>query len=205
MSLYTSTSHSTPIVLDLYDVQLCSYCVTYYTDHFLKGFQIPDIPSKCILIEDKLRATYRRFYHLGAGQVEVSIDETYQYNVNLLAAALDSQEAQRLCGGARNAAKNLEIDAIIHQPEDNDRNDCFLHREAQCNAAPGGDPGDDDDDDNDDWVPGNNNPGGPGGDDDDDIDGDEDDTDDGHKDLGPMNSVPIASVATLVTLYFCYQ
>ena len=48
----------------------------------------------------------------------------------------DSLEAQRLRGGAGDAADNLEIDAVIQEPEDNDRNNRYLRREAQRTAAP---------------------------------------------------------------------
>ena len=87
----------------------------------------------------------------------------------------DAHEAERLRGGAGDAAVNLEIDAVVQQPEDNDRNDRYLRREAQRNAAPDSNPGDgsdgdDDDDDDDDRAPGKNNPGGPGGNDNDDND-----------------------------------
>ena len=123
MSLYTSSSHSTPILSDLYDAQFCSDRVTNYTDCFISGFQIPDTPSKRILIEDELGTTYRRFYHPGAEQVEFAMKETYQYHVDLLAATLDAREAQRLRGGTGDVADNLEIDAVIQQPENNNRND----------------------------------------------------------------------------------
>ena len=66
---------------------------------------------------------------------------------------------------------NLEIEAVVQEPDDNDRNDRFLRREAQRNAAPDDNPGDgSDDDDDDDRAPGNNNPVVPGGNDNDDND-----------------------------------
>ena len=94
MSLYTSSSYSTPIDLDLYNAQFCSDRVTHYADCFIFGFQIPDTPFERILMEDELRATYHRFYNLGAEQVKVVMDERYQYHVDLLAATLDAREDQ---------------------------------------------------------------------------------------------------------------
>ena len=40
MSLYTSSSHSTPIVSNLHDAQFCSDHVKYYADCFIFGFQL---------------------------------------------------------------------------------------------------------------------------------------------------------------------
>ena len=128
------------------------------------------------MIEDEISSTYRRFYKFGAVLAEVAMTETYQCHVDILTANIDEQEAQeaeRLRGGAGDVADNLEIDAMVQEPEDNDRNDRYLRREAQRNAAPDDNPGDgsdDDDNDDDDWVPRNNNPGGPGGNDNNDND-----------------------------------
>ena len=174
-SLYTSPSYSTPFATDLYDAHFCLDHVKYYADRFLICFQLEDTQSNRIMTEDEISSTYRRFYQFGAEQVEVAMTETYQFHVDILTANIDEQEAQeaeRLCGGAGDVVDNLEIDAVIQEPENNDRNDRYLHREAQRNAAPDDNPGDDsdDDDDDDDWVPGNNNPGGPGGNEDNDND-----------------------------------
>ena len=71
------------------------------------------------MIEDEISSTYRRFYQLGAEQVEVAMNETYQFHVDILTTNLDDQEAQeaeRLCGGLGNVADNLEIDTVIQEP-----------------------------------------------------------------------------------------
>ena len=86
------------------------------------------------MIEDEISSTYRRFYQFRAEQVEVAMTETYQFHVDILTANIDEQEAQeaeRLRGGTGDVADNLEIDAVIQEPEDNDRNDRYLRREAQ--------------------------------------------------------------------------
>ena len=118
-----SSLYSTPIVSALYNAQFCSDCVMYYADCLISGFQIPDTSSEHILIEDELWVTYCRFYNLRAEQVEVAMDKSYQYHADLLAATLNALEAQWLCGGAGDVADNLEIDAVIQQPENNNRND----------------------------------------------------------------------------------
>ena len=133
-------------------------------------FQLEDTQSNRIMIEDEISSTYRRFYQFRAEQVEVPMTETYQFHVDILTANIDEQEAQeaeRLCGGAGDVADNLEIDAVVQEPQDNDWNDRYLRHDAQRNTAPDDNPGDgSDDNDDDDWVPGNNNHGGPGGNDD---------------------------------------
>ena len=125
--------------------------------------------------------TYCRFYNLRAEQVEVAMDKSYQYHADLLAATLNALEAQWLCGGAGDVADNLEIDAVIQQPEDNNHKDRAIRRDEQRNAAPDDNPGDDDSDgtDDDDWVHRNNNPGNLGGNDNDDNDVNNNDDDEG--------------------------
>ena len=191
-SLYTSSSHSTPIISEQYDAQFCSDRVQFYADRFMRRFQIEDTPNGQIFIEDELRATYHQFYHLGAEQVDVAMEKTCIFNVDLLAATLDAQAPQRLCGGAANAVDNLHIDAVVQEPEDNDRNDRAIRRETERNAAaPDDDPGNDDsdgsDDEEDDRLPEDNNHGGHGGDNDNDNDND-DVSDDGEE-----NPVPAAA------------
>ena len=86
-------------------------------------------------------------------QAEVAMAEIYQFHVDILTANIDEQEAQeadRLRGGAGDAVDNLEIDVVVQEPEDNNRNDHDLRHEAQHNAAPDDNPGDDSDDDDDD-------------------------------------------------------
>ena len=188
ISLYTSSSHSTPIVTELCNAQFCSDHVQCYADRFMRSFQIENTLDERIFIEDKLRATYRQFYHLGAEQVNIAIEESYIFNVDLLAATLDAQAPERYCGGADNAADNLHIDAVVQEPEDNECNERAIRREAQRNAAasdenPGDDDSDGSDDEDDDWLPNDNNQGGHGGDDDDDND---DVSDNGEENLAPV-------------------
>ena len=147
--------------------------VKHYADRFLICFQLEDTLSNRIRIEDELSSTYRKFYKSGAVHADVALAEIYQFHVDTLTANIDEQEAERLRGGVGDAADNLEIDAVVQEPEDNERNYRYLRREAQRNAAPDNNPGDDsdgDDDDDDDWAPGNKNPGGPGGNDNNDND-----------------------------------
>ena len=60
-SLYTSSSHSTTTITDLYDVLFCLDRVKHYADRFLICFQLEDTHSNCIRIEDELSSTYRQF------------------------------------------------------------------------------------------------------------------------------------------------
>ncbi len=174
-SMYTSSTHTTTIITDQYDEIYRDSRVTFYTDRFIQYHDLDDTFRNRVQIEDDLRRTYLTHYIHGAVQVDVNMDETYMFHIDTLTATIEneeSQEAQRLRGGAGAAANELEIDAVVEEPVDNDRNARYQRREAQRNAAPDDNPGDDSDadDDDDDRVPGNNNPGGPGGNDNDDDD-----------------------------------
>jgi len=174
--MYTSSTHTTTIITDQYDEIYRDSRVTFYTDRFIQYHDLGNTFQNRVRIEDDLRRTYLTHYIHSAVQVDVNMDETYMFHIDTLTATIEneeSQEAQRLRGGAGAAAIALEIDAVVEEPVDNDRNDRYQRREAQRNAAPDDNPGDDsdaDDDDDDDRVPGNNNPGDPGGNDNDDDD-----------------------------------
>ena len=84
------------------------------------------------MIEDELTSVYRKFHQLGAVHADVAMAETYQFHVDILTVNIDeheAQEAERLRGGAGDAADNLEIDAVVQEPEYNDQNDRYLRRE----------------------------------------------------------------------------
>ena len=97
--MYTSLSYSTPVLTERYDLLFRNDRVQYHTDRFLRLFYISDEPRERILLEDDLRATYLKFYNDGAVQVEVVMEDTYQYHANLLAGTLEAQAAIRLRGG----------------------------------------------------------------------------------------------------------
>ena len=83
-SLYTSPSHSTPFVSDLYDAQFNLDRVKHYADRFFICFHLEDTLSNRTMIEDELCSTYRRFYKFGAVQAEVAMTETYQFHIDIL-------------------------------------------------------------------------------------------------------------------------
>ena len=57
-SLYTSSSYSTPVLTEQYDLNFRNGRVSFHTDHFLRLFDISDEPRERIFLEDDLRATY---------------------------------------------------------------------------------------------------------------------------------------------------
>ena len=106
-SMYTSSTHTTTIITDQYDEIYRDSRVTFYTDRFIQYHDLDDTFRNRVQIEDDLRRTYLTHYIHGAVQVDVNMDETYMFHIDTLTATIEneeSQEAQRLRGGAGAAA-----------------------------------------------------------------------------------------------------
>ena len=119
--MYTSSTHTTTIITDQYDEIYREDRVTFYTDRFIRYHNLDDTFQNRVRIEDDLRRTYLAHYIHGAVQVDVTMDETYMFYIDTLTATIEneeSQEAQRLRGGAGAAADNLAIDAVVEEPVD---------------------------------------------------------------------------------------
>ena len=80
-SLYTSSSHFTTLITDLYDAPFCLDRIKHYADRFLFCFQLEDTLSNRIMIEDEFSSTNRQFYKLGSVQTEVAMTETYHFTL----------------------------------------------------------------------------------------------------------------------------
>ena len=114
--MYTSSTHTTTIITDQYDEIYREDRVTFYTDRFIRYHNLDNTFQNRVQIEDDLRRTYLAHYIHGAVQVDVNMDETYMFHIDTLTATIEneeSQEAQRLRGGAGAAANELEIDAVV--------------------------------------------------------------------------------------------
>ena len=82
-SLYTSSSHSTTIITDLYDAPFCLDRVKHYADRFLFCLQLEDTLYNRIMIEDELNSIYHQYYQLGAVQADVAMAEIFTLTYSL--------------------------------------------------------------------------------------------------------------------------
>ncbi len=160
-SMYTSSSYSTPVITALFDLAYRDDLVKFHTDRFICMFDLLNEPRERILMETDLRTAYLNSYNEGQVQAQISMENTFNYHVELLSSTFEA--AERLRGGNGAADNNLNIDAVVPAPVNDARNNRAIARAAQRNAAPDDDPGNDDSDDeeDDDGEPGRN-PGNPG-------------------------------------------
>ena len=98
-------------------------------------FDLLNEPRERILMETDLRTAYLNSYNEGQVQAQISMENTFNYHVELLSSTFEA--AERLRGGNGTADNNLNIDAVVPAPVNDARNNRAIARAAQRNAAPG--------------------------------------------------------------------